>query len=101
MAAESRDLVLAPGEFAYVLDTTKGNVNVIAGPYKTSMANTDQPVVFDRTSLTFKRCDLEASIQRDRVAPEGFYLALFNPAQSSDRAHPDSGKPSNSTELTV
>lgn len=30
----SRDLIIAPGEFAFVLDTTKGLVNTIVGPNK-------------------------------------------------------------------
>jgi hypothetical protein len=54
MAIEGRDrdLVLAPGEFAYVLDTTKGLVNVNVGPYKTSMAGTDQPVIWEKDKGT-------------------------------------------------
>ena len=94
-----RDLVLAPGEFAYVLDTTKGQINVNVGPYKTSMAGTDQPVVFDKQKLRFERCEMERAIQRDLVAPEGFYLVLFNPAKSN--AHPDNGKSSIAQDLTV
>jgi major vault protein len=31
-----RDLVLAPNEFAFILDETKGNINVYVGPHKTS-----------------------------------------------------------------
>ena len=94
-----RDLVLAPGEFAYVLDTTKGQINVNVGPYKTSMAGTDQPVVFDKQKLRFERCEMERAIQRDLVAPEGFYLVLFNPAKNN--AHPDTGKSSIAQDLTV
>ena len=40
------DLVLPPGESAYVLDTTKGAVNIIVGPNKTSLSNTDTPVIW-------------------------------------------------------
>ena len=36
-----RDLVLAPNEFAFILDETKGNVIAYVGPHKTSLANTD------------------------------------------------------------
>lgn len=96
---QDRDLVLAPGEFAYVLDTTKGLVNVNVGPYKTSMAGTDQPVVFDREKLQFVRCDLDRAIQRDLVAPEGFYMALYNPAEGN--VHPPDGKSSISAKLTI
>ena len=97
--AANRDLVLAPGEFAYVLDTTKGLINVNVGPYKTSMAGTDQPVIFDKSKLRFERVDLDKAIQRDLVAPEGFYLALYNPAEKN--AHPMAGKSSIAETLVV
>lgn len=97
----NRDLVLAPGEYAYVLDTTKGLVNVNVGPYKNSMSNTDQPVIFDRQALRFTRVELEQAVQRDLVAPEGFYLALYNPALREDTEHPISGKSSSSVDLNV
>ena len=42
--------MLAPNEYAFVLDTTKGHVNCYVGPNKTSLAQTDQPVRFDEPS---------------------------------------------------
>ena len=51
--ARERDLVLAPNEYAFISDETKGNVNVYVGPHKTSLANTDQPVLFNPTSKRF------------------------------------------------
>jgi major vault protein len=103
MAIEGRDrdLVLAPGEFAYVLDTTKGLINVNVGPYKTSMAGTDQPVIWEKEKLRFARVDLDKAIQRDVVAPEGFYLALYNPAGDEKLAHPRFGASSPSADLSV
>lgn len=80
-----RDLVLAPGEFAFVLDTTKGLVNTVVGPNKISMSNTDQPVVWDRSKRRFERCDIDHAIQTNPVAPEGFYIALYNPADNPPR----------------
>jgi major vault protein len=80
-----RDLVLAPGEFAFVLDTTKGLINTIVGPNKTSMSNTDQPVVWDKTTRRFGRCETDKAIQIDTIAPEGFYVALYNPAETHPR----------------
>jgi len=75
-----RDLVLAPGEFAFVLDTTKGLVNTIVGPNKVSMSNTDQPVVWDRMRRRIVRTEVDSAIQTNSIAPEGFYIALYNPA---------------------
>jgi major vault protein len=54
-----RDLVLAPNEFAFILDETKGNINVYVGPHKTSLANTDVPVVFDSGTKRFDRKTLD------------------------------------------
>jgi major vault protein len=81
-----RDLVLAPNEYAYIADETKGNINVYVGPHKTSLANTDRPVVFNRQSKRFDRCSLEQAVQTLAVAPEGWYLVLKNPAH--DGSHP-------------
>ena len=84
-----RDLVLAPNEFAFILDETKGNINVYVGPHKTSLANTDVPVVFDSGTKRFDRKTLDQAIQMISIAPEGWYLVLKNPA--SDKSHPRTG----------
>ena len=57
------DLVLAPNEFAYIADETKGNVDVYVGPFKTSLANTDQPVIFDSKTKRFRSVTLEQCVQ--------------------------------------
>lgn len=77
-----RDLVLAPGEYAYVKDTTKGHVNTYVGPFKVSMSNTDQPVVWDTTKRRFVDVGTDKAVQTDSIAPEGFYIALYNPAEN-------------------
>ena len=57
------DLVLSPNEFAFVFDTTKGNVSAAVGPYKTSLSASDRMVLFDEVT-----------------APENWYVQLKNPA---------------------
>ena len=84
-----RDLVLAPNEFAFILDETKGNINVYVGPHKTSLANTDVPVIFDSATKRFERKTLDQAIQMISIAPEGWYLVLKNPA--ADKSHPRTG----------
>lgn len=84
-----RDLVLAPNEYAFILDETKGNVTVYVGPNKTSLANTDKPVIFDEDSKQFERCHLESAVQRFKTAPEGWYITLKNPAEGDK--HPAVG----------
>ncbi|MEZ4454898.1 MAG: hypothetical protein R3B09_35940, partial [Nannocystaceae bacterium] len=94
-----RDLVLAPNEFAFISDETKGNINVYVGPHKTSLANTDQPVVFDPATKRFARRILDEAIQPLAIAPEGWYLVLKNPAR--DSSHPRTGALNNLPELDI
>ena len=76
-----RDLILAPNEHAFILDETKGNIVNYVGPHKTSLANTDQPVIFNNQTKRFVRCILEQAIQVFAIAPEGWYVVLKNPAR--------------------
>lgn len=94
-----RDLVLAPNEYAFIADETKGNINAYVGPYKSSLANTDQPVAFNATTKRFERCSLEVATQSFAVAPVGWYLVLKNP--SRDKAHPKTGAINNLAELEI
>lgn len=84
-----RDLVLAPNEYAFISDQTKGNIVSYVGPYKTSMANTDKPVFFNKQSKRFEICPLEESICSFTAAPEGWYVVLKNP--SKDGSPPQVG----------
>lgn len=94
-----RDLVLAPNEFAFISDQTKGNINVYVGPYKTSLANTDRPVVFDENSKQFEPSNLDDSINPFVTAPEGWYVVLKNPPQNGEQ--PKSGTTNNLASLNV
>jgi len=94
-----RDLILAPNEYAYILDETKGNVINYVGPHKTSLANTDQPVVFNYDTKCFERCHLEDAIRVFAIAPEGWYLVLKNPA--CDGKPPRVGTANNLADLDI
>lgn len=98
-SSRERDLVLAPNEYAFISDQTKGNINVYVGPYKTSLANTDQPVIFNSESKRFERCLLEQSISVFATAPEGWYLVMKNPPKDGNQ--PKNGTVSNLTELEI
>lgn len=95
----SKDLVLAPNEFSFLMDQTKGIVDVFCGPFKTSLANTDDPVVFDVVTKRFKSSDLESSKQTEIIAPEGYYIVLKNPAK--DNKHPTGGTRATSPDLII
>lgn len=97
--ARERDLVLAPNEYAYISDQTKGHIVAYVGPYKSSMANTDQPVYFDEIDKRFKICSLERSIKSFTIAPEGWYVMLKNPPK--DNKQPTTGTANNLPNLDV
>ena len=89
--ARERDLVLAPNEYAFILDETKGNVIAYVGPHKTSLANTDRPVTFVESTRRYRKCTLEESIVAFPYAEEGWYVVLETPAREGDEEHPKSG----------
>lgn len=86
-----RDLVLSEGQYAYVQDQTKGHIGVYCGPYKTSIAMTDQPVRFNPEISRFERCTLEEAIREFVQVSEGSYVVLANPAKDNASKHPAVG----------
>ncbi len=94
-----RDLILSPNEFAFISDQTKGNINIYVGPYKASLSNTDQPIIFNEKTKRFEKCSLESSIQTFAISPEGWYLVLKNPAK--DNSNPKTGTVNSLIELNV
>lgn len=76
----NRDIVLAPNEWMLVRDCTKGDVNVYVGPCKTTISETDRPVVFDEKVKKFVDVNHEKAVQTHATAPEGYYIVLKNPA---------------------
>lgn len=96
---QERDLVVAPNEFAYVSDQTKGNINVHVGPLKTTISGTDQLVLFDYHAKKFVNTQIDQAIQTFATAPEGWYIVLKNPAD--DGKQPMGGKAENLKELEI
>lgn len=94
MGDMQKDLVLSPNEYSYVLDETKGNVSCNVGPHKMSLSQSDKLVRFDEKTKKFKVCEkYEDAIQLFTSVPEGWYVALKNPA--SDNSHPKIGVSNN------
>ena len=96
---QQRELVLAPNEYAYVLDTTKGHINAYVGPNKTSLAQTDQLVIFNLDSKRFEAVDIAEAASLFSTAPANWYVVLKNPAQNN--AHPTPGMANSLTTLDV
>ena len=88
-----RDLILGPGEYANILDETKGHVTVWVGPSKASLSQTDRPVQFEPKQRRFVSCSLESSILTFPFAEKGSYIVLHNPVVSgpNDPEHPNQG----------
>jgi len=96
MAEERRvgDLVLAQGEYALVQDGASGDVMCIVGPNKTSLADTDNPVVYSGKTGRFTQCIPREAITPWPAAREGQYVVLTNPATEDAAQHPNKGKQS-------
>lgn len=84
-----RDLIISQNQYAAVLDKTKGIIGVYVGPFKTSLAGTDQPVRYDEDKREFVECDIILATKQFPVARDGSYLVLENPAK--DDKHPKQG----------
>lgn len=88
---ENKDLVLAPGQYAYMQDVTKGRVRVLVGPTVFSPTAQDQPVVYKmKGNRPFEPVDIDTAVQKNAIAVEGYYLQLLNPAK--DGKTPAEGK---------
>jgi major vault protein len=89
----SGDLVLAQGTYVHILEGATGQVDVITGPNKTSLPETDKTVIYERESRRFIVAPQDRAIRVCPAADEGQYVVLTNPSEDSDgRVHPAKGK---------
>src|SRR5271157_4132211 len=100
---DSGDIVLAPNEWLLVRDRTKGDVNVNVGPCKTTISETDRPVVFDERTKKFVDTEVSKAIQINPTAPEGYYIVLKNPAYNDkgEQKHPQGQGKASPAELSI
>lgn len=89
------ELVLTPTDQCFILDKTKGVVTTWVGSVKTSLSNTDSPVVFNTKTFGFDETTMQKAIQKIVVIPEGFYGQLKNPSST----FPKTGTANNTPEL--
>jgi major vault protein len=98
---EKRDLVLNPGEFAFLQDLTRGQIKSHVGPLVVNQTGQESPVIFNARKNgtgSFERChNLESAVCEAPVASEGDYLVLYNPAEGGK--HPNPGSVENCPEL--
>lgn len=94
----NRELVLPPGTYAFVLDSTKGKVSAYVGPFKNSLSDTDQLVVWDAAGKRYTPVNtIEDAKQVFTLAGEGQYIVLTNPA--ADDGHPHTATANDAVEL--
>jgi major vault protein len=87
------DIILAQGTFVYVQDGASGQVDVIVGPNKISLADTDKPVTYDPNQRRYHRASTAMdAIQTFPTANEGEYIVLTNPNKGDNIQHPIKGK---------
>jgi len=96
---QKRDLVLAPSEYAYMQDVTKGVIKTYTGPTVINPTAQERPVAFNPVNKRFEGCGLEEAVQQIAIAPEGYYVVLKNPSNRND--HPPPGGVFPSPDLEV
>lgn len=93
-----RDLVLNPGQYAYIQDETKALIDIVVGPSVTNLSGTQRTMLFDQTRKQFSPAkSLAEGIQNVVVVPERYYAVLYNPEPSGKV--PESAAKSNSPKL--
>lgn len=100
MAGEKRDLIVSPGEYAYLRDGTKGTIKVFTGPTVVTPSAQDEGIIYNAVTGKFEPCAELAQAKRTiPVTVEGFYCVLLNPAKN--RKQPDEGGQSTGVDLEV
>jgi len=80
-----RDILVAPNEYAYVQDLTKGDIVLYVGPTKISLSNTERLVEFkDGRFKAIKADDGYLNVNPNVMASTSQYIILENPAKDSN-----------------
>ena len=92
MAIErSGDIVLPQGTYVLIQDGASGQVEVVVGPHKVSLADTDKTVVYNPVTRRYVPTASETAIASCPAANEGQYAVLTNP-EAGHNSHPSKGK---------
>lgn len=94
------DLVLSQNTYAYIQDGTSGNVEIMNGPMKMSLSETDKTVNYDATQGMFVPCDRSRAVMPWIKATEGQYIELTNPTVG-DNIHPTNKSKQSSPPLSI
>jgi major vault protein len=94
-------LVLAQNQHAFIQDSTKGTVQVYAGPHALALSGNDRPVVYDNAKDQFVEVTLREAIKQNPLVPEGHYLVMENPAFRDDKLYTPKQGANSPTDLQV
>lgn len=82
------ELVLPLGQYAHILDETKGNVQTYSGPIKQSLSPQDKPVMFDPDSRRFVQRGQQDAVRNSTEVRKGDYVILSNPHKEGKQPEP-------------
>jgi hypothetical protein len=83
-----RDIPVAPNEYAYVQDLTKGDVNLYVGPCKISLTNTERMVEFHQGRFRPLRGEEGGSgVYPFVIASSSQYIIVENPPRDSNQRY--------------
>lgn len=83
--SEQRDIVLAPGQYVYSQDESKGGqVKTFVGPCVITPTGQDRPVEFDPATRRFNSATFDSAVQQSPFARKGQYIILDNPAAAEN-----------------
>lgn len=83
-----KELVLAPGSYAFIQDVSKGTIRTYVGPHNVVPTQQDIPVIYDRVDGVWgfhPAPTLKAAVRKSPIAVEGSYLVLFNPVAEGEQ----------------
>lgn len=99
--SKKTDLVLSNGQYAFTQDSTTGAVKVLTGPTVLNVTGQEYPVVYDASSMSFVAVTLDEAALQSPMAPQGFYVELYNPPATEAGDQPTEGSKENSPQLLM
>ena len=86
--SNSNELILNPGEYAFLQDKTTGNVQTNVGPFVVTQTGQVRPIKLEDGK--FRETSLQDAVEQCISAAKGEYLILHNPTLENDGLkHPD------------
>lgn len=76
------DLIIPQGASVLIQDGASGMVDLVVGPYKMSLADTDKPVIFDPVNNRYERVNAPQDAMKEFItANDNQYIVLMNPTE--------------------